>query len=65
MTWGLWLSLLGATVSASAMAVSWYFNWSFRYRIGWLGTVTEVSLAALIVFLAAAASADLLGHMPQ
>lgn len=64
MSWGLWLSLLGATASASVLAVSQYFAWSFRYRIKWLGTTSELALAATILFLAGAGISALLDHAP-
>lgn len=65
MTWLLWTSLLGLTLSASTLGVSFYVHWSWRYQIKWLGIVAEVALATTILFGGGTGLAALLGHMPR
>lgn len=63
--WGLWLSLLGATLSASVLGVFLYAAWSTRWKHEWLGATAEWAAAVLIVFLSFAGIFCLLGHIPR
>lgn len=64
MSWPVWWSLLGAATAGTTLAGVFYFHWSYRYAMRWMGVTVEVALALLIVCLGSSAVTYLMSHMP-
>lgn len=64
MGWGLWISLMVAIPAATVFSIGFYLHWSWRFTVKWLGTVSEIAFALMLLGLGLAGVALLVTHHP-